>query len=92
MSDSTRRSLRTAMDLVLGVLGSLAVVAVVPGFSDFMADHGWGSALATFGMVVLVLTSVVTKFKNYLEDTTNFPAVLKAPPSSGENPQPPGDN
>lgn len=88
MTDSTRRALRTFIDLVLGVLGSLAVVAVVPGFSDFMASHGWGEALATFSMVVLVLTSVFTKFKNYLEDNTKFPAFLKAPASEGANPQP----
>jgi hypothetical protein len=73
---------------VLSILGSLAVVAVVPGFSDFMTSHGWGSALATFSMLVLVLTSILTKFKNYLEDNTNFPAFLKAPSSEGKNPQP----
>jgi hypothetical protein len=88
MKDSTRRALRTFIDLFLGILGSLAVVGVVPGFSDFMTDHGWGSALATFSIVVLVLTSVFTKFKNYLEDNTNFPAFLKAPSSEGQNPQP----
>lgn len=88
MKDSTRRAFRTGIDLVLGVLASLAVVGVVPGFSDFMSSHGWGSVLSTFGLVVLVLTSVLTKFKNYLEDNTNFPAFLKAPASEGENPQP----
>lgn len=88
MRDSTRRSLRTAMDLILGVLLSLGAIFLIPGINDQINDLGLGKAFAVFGMIVLILTTVVTKFKNYLEDGDKIPALLKAPASDGANPVP----
>ena len=88
MKDSTRRALRTGLDLFLGVLLSCGAVLLIPGINDTLTDMGLGQAFAIFSLVVLVLTTFVTKFKNYLEDEKNFPALLKAPASGGENPVP----
>lgn len=86
MNDSTRRAIRTGVDTLLGLLASIAVVFVVPGFEDWMNDQGWGKAFATAALMVVVLTAFLTKLKNWLEDEHNFPALLKAPASDGQNP------
>lgn len=88
MKDSTRRALRTGLDLVLGFLLSCGAVLLIPGINESMSEMGLGSAFGIFSVIVLVLTTFVTKLKNYLEDEKNFPALLKAPASGGENPVP----
>ena len=88
MKDSTRRAVRTGLDLFLGVLLSLGAVLLIPGINETVTEMGLGKAFGVFSVVVLVLTTFVTKLKNYLEDEKNFPALLKAPASGGENPVP----
>lgn len=88
MSDSTRRAIRTGIDLTLGILASLAAILLVPGVQDQFEEWGLGGILGVFGIVVLVLTAFFNKLKNELEDIGIIPAVLKAPASEGENPIP----
>lgn len=78
LPDWVRRPLRTLAQLIVG--GGLT--AVVAAISD-------GLAPATAAVWMAIWTVVVTVAQNYLEDNTAFPAVLKAPPSPGVNPQPP---
>lgn len=89
MNDSTRRAIRTGIDLVLGLLGSLAVVLVVPGFQDWMNDQGLGEVFVSASILILACTAFFTKLKNALEDAGKIPAVFKAPASDGANPTPP---
>jgi hypothetical protein len=88
MKDSSRRSVRTGIDLILGVLASLAAVLAIPGFSERLQEVGLGQALTWFSLTVLALTVFFTKLKNVLEDANKIPAFLKAPASNGANPVP----
>jgi hypothetical protein len=88
MNDSTRRAIRSGLDLVLGVLVALGAVFLLPNINEQMNDLGLGKAFSIFGLIVLVATTIITKLKNYLEDEKNFPALLKAPASYGQNPVP----
>lgn len=88
MVDSTRRAIRGALQLVAGILVSLGAIFLIPGINEQMEKLGFGQAFGIFGLVVLILTTVVTKAQNYFEDETKFPALLKAPSSEGQNPQP----
>lgn len=87
-SDSTRRSLRTGIDGILGVLAALGAVLLVPGIEEVFAEIGLGGKLSLFGAIVLAFTVFFTKLKNALEDADKIPALLKAPASDGANPVP----
>lgn len=78
MSDAQRRALRSFVQvtLVSSVIGLLAVFNVID----------W-SAIQT-AAVMAVATPSVAFIQNWLEDNTSAPALLKAPASSGVNPQP----
>lgn len=81
MSDALRRGLRTALQLVVTLLGNgalfgLLVVLEVP------------VTLEQFGAVSAVLLPIVTAGLNALEDRGTIPAVLKAPASPGAHPVP----
>jgi hypothetical protein len=87
-SDSTRRSLRTGIDGILGVLAALGAVLLVPGIEDVFVEIGLGGKLSLFGVIVLAFTVFFTKLKNALEDADKIPALLKAPASDGAIPVP----
>lgn len=88
MRDSTRRTIRTGIDLILGVAVSLAGVLALPGVTDAIKELGFGRQLATFGLILFIVTGFITKLKNYFEDKGTIPALLKAPANSGVNPVP----
>lgn len=72
MKDSTKRTIRTVIQVVLAVCGVAAAVLAVPG----LAIPGVGAVtLAKFGVAIAALTAVVTKVQNVLEDTGTIPAV-----------------
>jgi TRAP-type C4-dicarboxylate transport system permease small subunit len=93
LPDSLRRALRT---FVQAFVGTLAVLAI-PALTDIMRAAAnaepyeidfrfWQSAvIAACASGVIALISFI---QNYLEDSTNFPAVGKAPASPGQNPTP----
>lgn len=88
MTDSTRRSIRTGIDLLLSVLGALAAMLLVPGFAEVLDGMTAAGATATIGIVVAALAVFLTKLRNALEDRGSIPAVLKAPASDGADPTP----
>lgn len=75
MSDSTRRSLRVCIDVILAGLTSGLVEFLVAGRPDAARWVG----------IVAVLVPLFTKLRNAGEDAGLIPAVGKAPPSSGVN-------
>jgi hypothetical protein len=83
MSDSTRRSLRTILDVVPAVLASLLVLVPVLGLD--------AQTVAAVGGVMGAITVALTKLRNGLEDAWVIPALLKAPASDGADPLPPAD-
>ena len=88
MSDALRRAARTFIQSFIGVFLSLLVTpnvlpGVVPG-----TDALKSAALAGVWSGVV---AVLSWLQNALEDNTSFPAVMKAPPSSGVNPVPDPD-
>jgi hypothetical protein len=77
LSDATRRAIRTFVQLIASSGLTALVSAVVDGLSAAQAV-----------IVLAVWQVIVTYAQNLLEDTTNFPALLKAPASDGVNPEP----
>ena len=88
MTDSSRRAIRTGIDLALAVLGALAAMLLVPGFAEVLDNMTGAGATATIGIVVAALAMFLTKLRNALEDRGTIPAVLKAPASDGADPVP----
>lgn len=80
MNDSTRRAIRTALDLIPAVLAALAVLV---GIFDLPAE-----TVAKVGVVVGAVTMLCAKVRNALEDGGYIPALLKAPASDGSDPLP----
>lgn len=78
MTDSTRRTIRTGIDVVLAILASGLIEVLVEGRADAPRIVG----------IVGALTLLFTKLRNAGEDAGLIPAVLKAPPSAGANPVP----
>ncbi len=83
MNDSTRRALRTILDLVPGVLAALLVLVPVLGLDP--------EAVAKVGVTVGAITVALAKIRNACEDAGLIPALLKAPASDGADPIPPDD-
>lgn len=85
MPDPVRRAIRTYIQAFLGSILTSGVMSSVStdGVVDWSVLRKAGVAAAAAGIVALI-----TFIQNVLEDTTSFPAVLKAPPSAGENPVP----
>lgn len=85
MPDPIRRALRTFVQAFLGSLLTSGVLsaAATDGVVDWSALKKAGIAAAAAAVIALF-----TLAQNLLEDTTRFPAVLKAVASSGENPVP----
>ena len=77
MTDALRRAVRTFADIAF-------VEAVLQLALAFGADVSEDQHAA-----ILVVAPFFLSFaKNWLEDNTAFPALLKAPASEGENPVP----
>ena len=85
MTDPVRRALRTFVQAFLGSVLTSGVLSAASetGVVDWSALKKAGIA-ALAGAVVALLTFA----QNVLEDSTRFPAILKAPASEGENPVP----
>jgi len=75
LNASTRRAIRTAFDVALGVAAILLIV--VPSLSEFGVNPD--SEAAILGMVVAA-TAVASKVRNKLEDLGVIRAVLKSDP------------
>jgi hypothetical protein len=80
VNDSTRRAIRTLLDLIPGVIAALLVMVPVLGLS--------AAKVATVSGFLGAVIVAAAKVRNALEDAGVIPALLKAPPSSGENPLP----
>lgn len=72
MTDSTKRALRTGVQLLL------AALVVVPILAGALQGTGVGVLVQVAGWLVLAATTV-SKAVNALEDAGMFPAWLKAP-------------
>lgn len=77
MSDAKRRTIRTLLQLI----ASGGLTALVAAVADGLTATQAASVLAAWNIVV-------TFSQNWAEDNTTFPAVFKAPASSGVNPEP----
>lgn len=80
MSDAIRRAIRTAQVLIVAAAGGIPALAAT---FDVPAGRV-AQIVAVFSFAGVLLVAL----RNHLEDTTSFPAVLKAPASEGENPVP----
>ena len=88
MTDSTRRAIRTGIDVTITILGALLAGLAFPGLADVIDGMTTAGATATVGVVLGAALIVVTKVRNALEDAGKLPAILKAPASDGANPVP----
>ena len=84
LSDAQRRAVRTLLQSLTGA-GIVAFVEVfvlpyVPGHPELSA--------AQRTMAVVIAGGALSFILNWTEDHTSLPAVLKAPPSPGVNPEP----
>lgn len=77
MPDWLRRSLRTGLQI--GVIE--AFLRLLEAFAVPISPEQHTALLA-------FLTPILAAIQNALEDNTAFPALLKAPASSGQNPEP----
>lgn len=85
MTDAARRALRTWLQAFLGSLITSGVLSGVE--TDGVVD--WAIAeKAVIAALAAGVIALLTWAQNALEDTTQFPAVLKAPASEGVNPVP----
>lgn len=93
LPDFLRRAIRTFIDAFVGVLA----IALVPALNDLVqnAVSGDGSTIELdlnlyrnilLAACVAGVISLITLVKNWAEDNTSFPSVLKANPSAGQNP------
>ena len=71
-SASTKRAVRTAFDVALGILAVLAVI--VPSLHEFGLSIDNEAYIAG---LVLAATTLVSKIRNKLEDLGYLPAFLK---------------
>jgi hypothetical protein len=81
MKDSTRRGLRTALQLVLSL-------ATTGGLQGILALLGHALTAEQYAALTGALLPFVTVAVNSLEDAGTIPAVLKAPASDGQDPVP----
>lgn len=85
MTDPVRRAIRGWLQTFLGSLITSGVL------SSFEAEGVVDWAIlkkALISAIVAGVVAVITLVQNLLEDTTSFPALLKAPASEGVNPIP----
>lgn len=80
MTDSTRRAIRGAFDFVPGLVAALLVLVPVIGLE--------AKEVASVTVFLGAVVAACAKLRNALEDAGVIPAILKAPPSPGENPLP----
>lgn len=80
MSDAQRRAIRTLLQAISA--------AVLIGLYQAFAPAQYQLNVTQVAALTAILTPVVAFAQNWFEDNTNLPAVLKAPPSSGQNPTP----
>jgi hypothetical protein len=80
MNDSTRRAIRTVLDVVPAVLAVALVAIPLAGLDP--------ETVAKVGALVGAVTVALAKVRNALEDSGAIPALLKAPPSAGADPLP----
>lgn len=96
MNDAIRRALRTFAQTFLG-LYLIRLVGFLGQLSEWAGCNETGGDACSFpdvsvlgyGLVVAASAAVValiSYLQNALEDNTNFPSVLKAKASSGQNP------
>lgn len=85
MPDALRRALRTFVQAFLGSIITSGILSTVQeaGVVDWSALKKVAVSAAAAAVIALI-----TWAQNFLEDTTTVPALLKAPPSPGENPVP----
>ena len=83
--DAVRRAIRTFLQAFIGLLlASLAGEHLAPNTVPTWDVVQRLLIASAFGATIALLAWL----QNYLEDNTNFPALLKAPPSAGANPEP----
>lgn len=82
MKDSTRRGLRTALQLLVTLL-------TTGGIQGLLVLLGVGLTAEQYAALSAVLLPVVSAVLNELEDNGTIPAPLKAP-SFGADPEPGG--
>jgi hypothetical protein len=76
-TDPVRRGFRTFLD-----------VAFVEACIQFAMAFGLALTEAQHAAILVIAPFFVSAFKNMAEDSGYLPALLKAPPSPGENPIP----
>lgn len=81
MKDSTRRGLRTVLQMIVTVLTTGSGTALLQLFGVDVTPQQWA-------VVSTALLPLVTIVLNELEDSGKIPALLKAPASDGEDPVP----
>lgn len=84
LNDSTRRSLRTVLDVVPAIAATLLIIVPSLGLS--------AATVAQVGAILGGLVVLFAKIRNALEDSGVLPALLKAPASEGVHPIPDGDD
>jgi hypothetical protein len=86
MSDALRRCLRTFVQALTGVLvAQAAALALSVQQGTYVPDVDWLKRVGISAVAAGVI-AVVTYVHNWAEDNAGLPAVLKATPSSGQNP------
>lgn len=80
MSDAQRRAIRT-------LIQSVPAAVLVGGWNLFAPPNLQMTPQQT-AFITILLVALTTFGQNWLEDNTSVPALLKAPPSRGENPIP----
>lgn len=78
MNDATRRSIRSFLQ-----------IGVVEAFLQLLEAFGVPLTTNQHAAIIVFATPVLVLVMNLLEDNTAMPAVLKNPPSGGQNPVPP---
>ncbi|MEG1971472.1 MAG: hypothetical protein RR101_15280 [Burkholderiaceae bacterium] len=91
MQDSTRRGIRTAIDVILAVATAILATLAVPGLGDAVAtliERGPRDSvgLAAAGIIMAALVALVSKVRNSLEDAGVIPAIIKAPTATAVPP------
>jgi hypothetical protein len=77
VNDATRRGIRTFLQI--GIVE--AVLQLLRAFGVDLTEEQHAA-------IIVFATPVLALIVNLLEDNTAFPALLKAPASSGQNPAP----
>ena len=86
MPDALRRSIRTFLQAFCGVIiAQSGAILLDAQKGEYVLDIEWikriGVSAAVSGVIALV-----TFIQNYAEDNSNFPSMLKASASGGQNP------